>query len=66
MENFEQLDYFFDVRKKIDVEKIINKLNKMIYDYKNERKKIINEIEHIQNQENIWLGAISARVQSII
>ncbi len=66
MESFEQLDYFFDVRKKIDVEKIINKLNKMIYDYKNERKKIINEIEHIQNQENIWLGAIGARVRSII
>jgi coenzyme F420-reducing hydrogenase beta subunit/polysaccharide pyruvyl transferase WcaK-like protein len=54
LESFGQLGYFFDVRKGIDAKKMSNKLNKMILNYEDERKKIANKTAHIQSKENIF------------
>ena len=54
LESFDQLDYFFDVRKGINIEKMSSKLDKMILNYKKERRKIANKTAHIQSKENIF------------
>lgn len=54
LESFDQLDYFFDVRKGTDIEKISNKLDEMIINYEYEREKITNRIAYIKNKENIF------------
>ena len=53
LENFDQLDYFFDGRSDIDIKKINNKIDKMIQNYKYERTKIINKM-NISNKGNIF------------
>ena len=53
LENFDQLDYFFDGRDSINIDEINKKLDKMIRNYKYERTKIINKM-NILNKENIF------------
>lgn len=53
LENFDQVDYFFDGRDSIDINEINNKLDKMIRSYQYERTKIINKM-NILNKGNIF------------
>jgi len=56
LKNFDQMDYLFDVRNKIDIEEIKSKLEKLIQNYNHERVKIINKMIEISNKENIFDG----------
>ncbi|MDW7727852.1 MAG: Coenzyme F420 hydrogenase/dehydrogenase, beta subunit C-terminal domain [Candidatus Methanoperedens sp.] len=53
LEDFDQMDYCFDVRYGINLNEIENKLDKMIFEYKYERDKIINKINAV-TKENIF------------
>jgi len=53
LEDFNQLDYHFDVRGDISINKINNKLDKMIRKYNCEKDKIINKMDTI-TKENIF------------
>lgn len=53
LENFDQVDYFFDGRDSIDINEINNKLDKMIRSYQYEKTKIINKM-NILNKGNIF------------
>jgi len=53
LENFNQLDYFFDSRSHIEINEINNKLEKMIRNYKHERENIVNKMIVI-NKRNIF------------
>jgi colanic acid/amylovoran biosynthesis protein len=53
LENFNQLDYFFDIRKSIDINKINNKLDNLIQNYKYEKEKIADKMK-ILIKENIF------------
>lgn len=54
LESFDQFDYFFDIRKKIDVETMRNKLKEMMHNYIFERGKITNKINKIQKKESVF------------
>lgn len=53
MENFNQLDYFFDVRSTTKIKEIENSLDKMVQNYTIEKEKIKDKINDI-NRENIF------------
>ena len=53
LENFDQIDYFFDGRDRIDMCAINNKIDKLIGNYKYESKKIIDKMNAI-SKENIF------------
>jgi len=53
LEDFDQLDYYFDVREGININEIGDKLNKMILKYKYERDKILNKMG-VVTKENIF------------
>lgn len=53
LENFNQLDYFFDIRKSIDINKINNKLDNLIQNCKYEKEKIADKMK-ILIKENIF------------
>ena len=53
LEDFDQLDYHFDVRGDININEINNKLDKMIRKYNYEKDKISNKI-NIITKENIF------------
>lgn len=53
LENFNQLDYFFDIRKSIDINKINNKLDNLIQNYKYKKEKIANKMR-VLIKENIF------------
>jgi coenzyme F420-reducing hydrogenase beta subunit/polysaccharide pyruvyl transferase WcaK-like protein len=52
LDGFGQLDYFFDCRSNINIDKVGNKLNKMMQDYKQEGERIINKMNILVNKEN--------------
>ena len=51
---FGQVDYFFNIRKGINITEINEKLKKIIYNYKNEGKKIIALLNTILNKETCF------------
>ena len=53
LEDFDQLDYHFDVRDGININEIDDKLDKMILKYKYERDKILNKMD-VVTKENIF------------
>jgi coenzyme F420-reducing hydrogenase beta subunit/polysaccharide pyruvyl transferase WcaK-like protein len=53
LEIFNQLDFLFDIRKKIDHNSIKYAVEKMINNHGNESKKIFKKIEEIQNENRI-------------
>jgi colanic acid/amylovoran biosynthesis protein len=53
LKDFDQLDYFFDCRNNINIGEIDNKLDNMIKNYKNEKKKILHKMNSMQ-KENIF------------
>jgi len=58
MEMFGQSDYFFDMRKNPDRNKMIQSLNKIISDFSIEKKKILTVLTTLENNrnpfDNIW------------
>ncbi len=53
LKNFDQLDYFFDCRNGMNIDEIDDKINKLVQNYKYEKKKIIYKINSMQ-KENIF------------
>ena len=53
LEDFDQLDYHFDVRDGININEINNKLDKIILKYKHETDKILNKMD-VVTKENIF------------
>jgi len=53
LENFDQIDYFFDGRDRIDIDEINNKIDKLIGNYKYESEKIIDKMNAV-SKENIF------------
>jgi len=53
LENFNQLDYFFDVRSAISTDDLLTKLDKLIESCKYEKEKIIEKFDTL-NKENIF------------
>ncbi len=53
LKEFDQLDYFFDVRNDINVNEMINKLEKMAHNHEYEKEKII-QILNKANMKNIF------------
>jgi coenzyme F420-reducing hydrogenase beta subunit len=53
LKNFDQLDYFFDVRNKIDRDEINSKLNKLIKNWGYEKEKITDKMNSL-SRENIF------------
>ncbi len=53
LEDFNQIDYFFDCGNNINVNEISDKLDNMIQNYKHERKRIVDKM-NILDQENIF------------
>lgn len=50
LKNFDQLDYYFDARKNIDVNVIDSKLDKMIQNYIYEHEKIIDKVNSLRGE----------------
>ena len=53
LKSFNQLDYFFDVRDKMNVDEMVSSLDKLIQNFKYEKEKIINKM-NILNKKNIF------------
>lgn len=53
LENFDQIDYFFNGRDRIDIDEINNKIDKLIGNYKYESEKIIDKMNAV-SKENIF------------
>lgn len=51
--NFDQLDYFFDVRNEIDIDEIGGQLNKLVNNWRHEKEKITSKMNSLI-KENIF------------
>jgi colanic acid/amylovoran biosynthesis protein len=54
LKNFDQLDYYFNCRSKIKMDKLINSLIKMMECYKSERKRIVDKVNEIQKEKSVF------------
>jgi len=52
LDDFGQLDYFFDCRNGINIKEIENKLDKMIHNYKTEKKRIADKLNVLMNERS--------------
>ncbi|MBA7555618.1 hypothetical protein ES705_48294 [subsurface metagenome] len=62
LENFDQIDYFFDGRDSIYIDEINNKIDKLIRNYKYEREKIIDKMLLVKKIFLIFLVEVNANL----